>query len=761
MDIKIGIMDRLPGMSYRCSYKPPYFPFEFVSEACTDLTGYTSQELAKKGLADIIRADESDKMENLYRSTLAIGLPLEVSFWITTKTGEHKRVFSRCRIVETDNVGMPHIIEGLLIDVTKLIQTEVAFVENRDNSDFWEKIGYGIRSPMNAILGLSDLGLREDMPEEVRKYTQIIGESGRKLMRAITDIMDYKRIERGELTLTSKAYDFKSLVDDAVHFARENSELEIKVSVDRDLPAVLVGDEEKIRQILVHLLSNAVKFTDDGFVSISVESKTFDEIVNLKITVEDMGRGIEEEDKENIFAPFTQFDNKTIEGAGLGLTLTKGMVEKMGGKISFTSQVGAGSIFTVELSQGVCEDSCGVKKSHRAFTQTAFVAPDARILVVDDVSANLTVAEGFLRPYKVQIEFCMSGEEAIAKVKNTRYDLILMDYLMPKMTGAETAAAIREIPTCKTIPIIALTANTENSEHFSKSGMDGYLAKPIDAGELNEILETWIPDEKQREISPDEPAPVMADLSKLKIAGIDVSRGVAKMGGNADTYLRVIKEYFKNGAGLAKNLRMYAEQGDLKTYHVYAHALNSISENIGANEISKDAAALEKAAERGELSYVRVNNALFVAKLLEILNNINEAIKDMEILPVASVKTNKIKRKILLIDDTPSYLLFLSDILKDDFEPLTSINAQDGIHTARMAKPDLILLDIMMPGMSGYEALEIFKSDDDLKHIPVILVSGKEQKENEAKGLSLGAAGYVKKPFDTSAVKKKVKEVLA
>jgi len=734
-------------------------PFEFVSEGCEDLTAYTSEELTDLGLADIIAPGDMQKIERLYASTLALGLPLEVSFGILTKTGEKKRVLSRSRIVQTDDAGMPSVFEGLLVDVTRLIKSEVTSVENRDNSDLWEKIGYGIRSPMNAILGLSEIGLRSDMPKEVRKYTQIIGEAGQKLMRAINDIMDYKKIKSGELELVSRRYDFLALIEDAAQFVDENFDLEFRLHVDKDLPRVLIGDEERMRQILLHLLSNAVIFTDIGYVSLSVEGKTFDDSVELTMVVEDTGHGIKEEDKENIFEPFTQCDNSTIEGSGLGLTLVKALAEQMGGNISVTSAYGAGSIFTVSLKQGVCDDETlpDVKKSRRVFKKPGFIAPDARVLVVDDVSANLTVAEGFLRPYKMQVDLCTSGEAAIAAVQTKSYDLILMDCLMPGMSGVRAAELIHTVPGYENIPVIAQTANT--SEH----SMNGYLAKPINAAALNELLETWIPAEKRREIPPNEPSPLSnTNLSSLEIPGINVQKGIEKMAGNAEIYMRVLKEYCNGGSGLAKNLQICTESGDLNTYHIYAHALNSISENIGAHEISAEASSLEKAAERGDFSFVAGNTSAFVDKLLKLLSNIKHAVKDIEIAPppAKSASKNTDKRKVLLIDDTPSYLLFLSDILKDDFEPLTSINAQDGIQTARATMPDLILLDLMMPGMSGYEALEILKSDSDLKHIPVILISGKEQKENEAKGISLGAVGYVKKPFEPHTVKTKVWNVL-
>jgi CheY-like chemotaxis protein len=277
---------------------------------------------------------------------------------------------------------------------------------------------------------------------------------------------------------------------------------------------------------------------------------------------------------------------------------------------------------------------------------------------------------------------------------------------------------------------------------------------------LNVILEKWIP--KTKQVAAESPATVKKiDCPTIKIAGVDVQKGIAKMGGNPELYLRVIKDYYENGRKLTRELQTCAKTGNMKNYHIHAHALNSISENIGADEVSKVAASMESASEQGNLDFVRTNSPGFLSMLTRLLDNIHAAISNIEE-PVANKEENVTmeKKKILLIDDTVSYLLILNDILKDKYEPLTSISAEDGIETAKLTNPDLILMDLVMPGMDGYAALEIFKSDDTLKNIPIVIMSGKEQSANEEKGRRMGAAGYIKKPFDASAVLEKIKQTI-
>lgn len=751
----------------------------------------------------------------------------------------------------------------------------------RAKTDFWAKITYGIRTPMTAILGLAELGLRENMPSTVREYTETIQKAGKKLMLAFNDIVDFKKLEDGEMKIFAEEYALDALVASVINTVKEeNFNAEFTVFVDRTLPNALIGDEARLKQVMEILLSNAVKFTKNGFIALSIEGKIINGIAKLEIKVEDTGKGIKEEDIPHVFDEFMQFDERVPEGSGLGLAIAKGLVSLMGGKIKVSSKYGRGCLFTVNISQKVsgygspvCEilnledkyvlvleqrkhniasivrtlnnlgvandvvssasefydaldngvyshvlaasEMFGVFKrtypniptsaeiilfsknpdltdddglvlakplfcvpvaevlngthaeSRRSFvsesgekTSADFIAPAARILVVDDISANLTVAEGFLAPYRVQVDRCESGAAAIEAVRKTRYDLILMDHLMPTMTGAEAAIKIRSqnLDTetdCRHVPIIALTANTENASKriFRRSGIDDFLAKPIDEDMLNIILEKYLPKEKQSPQPEKYFVRESAGEPALKIAGLNVQKGIAKVGGNPDVFLQVLKNFHESGCRLSVDLKHCADDGDMKNYHIHAHALTSLSKTIGADYFAGDVAALEVASEKNDLDFVRENTPEFLRNFAVLLDNIYEATS----LFVHESPIAPSRKKILIIDDASSYLLILNDMLRTDYETLTSLSAEDGIETARRTKPDLILLDLIMPVMGGYDALKILKSDPELMHIPVILISGKEPGQNEKKGRELGAAGYIKKPFEISAVREIVR----
>jgi signal transduction histidine kinase/CheY-like chemotaxis protein/HPt (histidine-containing phosphotransfer) domain-containing protein len=855
-------LDRLPGMAYQFLFNAPGHPFTLVSEGCEVLTEYTTAEFLSGEIKfmDIVHANDIDALKKLHEETLGVGEPLEISFWISTKNGEKRRVLSNSRISKTDENGMPYIIEGFLTDVTKLFQTETSIADNREGSSFWARMGYGIRTPMNTILGLAELGLREDMPETVREYTQTIKRAGEDLMSVLNDITDYRKIERGELEIENEEYTFTTLLQSVMEYVNQHDPgIEFLVFADSKIPQKLIGDAERIGQVMRKLLSNAIKFSDKGFISLSVEWANN----SLAIKVEDSGRGIKDEDKAQLFTAFSQFDYKSIEGVGLGLPIVKNLVRLMNGTIEVISAYGTGSIFVVTLPQGTADSTpiCAVNKAddynvliverkwtfaepiirslenlgvkclaaasvaeirdalvNNTFTHVFaselfdefknsepnfetdaeviytktfkpifsinaanilngikqktkalrnFTAPEARVLVVDDIKANLTVAEGFLQTYRMKIDLVECAVDAIEALKARKYDLVLMDYLMPIMTGAEASVVIRNLTTpggsdYVNVPIVALTANTENNSRnvFLRSGMSDFMPKPLDAIMLKAILKKWLPKEKLVECEGTLSSGSETSTA-LEISGIDVKKGISKMGGNFDLYLRVIKDYQANGEKLIGELKKCVEANDMKNYHIHAHALNSISENIGADELSRAAAALEDASEQGDFELVRKSNPGFLVLLTTLLENIKSSVSALKI--KGNQKDEGVpmdKKKILMIDDSVSYLLILNDILKNDYEPFTSVSAQDGIETAKLTKPDLILLDLVMPEMDGYEVLGILKADADLKDIPVVIMSGKEQETNEEKGKNMGAAGYIKKPFDANAVMKKIRSIL-
>ena len=517
-NIAMEMLNNLPGMVFLCQNDPPLYTFSFASEGSKHVCGYTPKELENKvRFFDLVHPEDIRVLRKLFKATLSMGVPLETTFRIKSKDGVEKLLMMRSRIVETDSDGMPKIIEGFCIDITRQLRIETSKQSNRAITGFLTKISQEIRNPMNAIIGMAEMGLREDLPENVREYTHNIKKAGSSLMLALGDVMDYAKLGSGEMEIYPVGYSLTSLINEITSIAKAQasaSGLNFMVEVASDIPDELVGDAVRLRQVILYAISNAVKFTDEGYVSFSVSGEDSDGLVYLNIVIEDTGRGIKPEDIDNIFEEFSQFDAKNIEGTGLGLVIAQNLVKLMGGDITVSSVFGVGSVFTITLPQKTgSPESQGVppERTYTSFVpeyddDTEFVkfqAPTARVLVVDDIHSNLVVAEGLLEFFGITIDLCESGVEALEAVKSCEYDLIFMDHLMPVMDGIATTQCIRnmEEPSktdCKNVPIVALTANAAftSRDMFNRSGFDDLLLKPIEIPLLTAILEKWIPKEK-------------------------------------------------------------------------------------------------------------------------------------------------------------------------------------------------------------------------------------------------------------------------
>ncbi|MCL2044739.1 MAG: response regulator [Treponema sp.] len=470
---------------------------------------------------------------------------------------------------------------GIWLYRKKALQSEHA---NQAKGDFLAAMSHEIRTPMNAITGMSELLLRRELPDEARREVHDIRQAASNLLSIINDILDFSKIEAGKLEIIPARYKLSSLVNDTgniINIRLADKPVRFLTNIDSTIPNNLIGDEVRLRQIIINLLSNAAKFTDSGHISLSIvgirdeagnrdqgsgtrdgcpinsgASELYPDNPNsdprspvpgprspssprsllLRITVSDTGRGIKPEDQKKLFSDFIQVDtkkNRAIEGTGLGLSITKRLCLAMGGDISVKSEYGKGSEFTVIMPQDIDPDvpfavigdfdkqqnysGNYTKESARRFT-----IPDARILVVDDIATNLRVAEGLLAPYKTNVETCLSGAEAIERVKSEDYDLIFMDHMMPEMDGIEATAAIRAFN--KNVPIIALTANAVSGmkEMFLEKGFNDFLAKPIDVSKLDETLVRWIPKEKHN-----------TEVKKKLVLLVDDNRENLRLGINA------------------------------------------------------------------------------------------------------------------------------------------------------------------------------------------------------------------------------------
>ncbi len=386
---------------------------------------------------------------------------------------------------------------------------------NLAKSEFLANMSHEIRTPMNAIIGLSDLIMEESMGRKIYSNAQDIQASAKNLLGIINDILDLSKVEAGKMELVLSDYHIKSIVGEIVgmmDMAASQRGLLMKYEYDTSIPCRYRGDEIRIKQILINLLNNAIKFTKDGYVKISVTGKpgTSEGEEMLIFQVTDTGCGIREEDQEKIFEDFKQVDseqNRSVEGTGLGLSITKHLVRLMNGSIELKSTYGQGSTFTVTIPQPIVDarplSEVPEEQARELEKLNDFIAPEIKVLIVDDNKVNRKVARGFLKAYELDLTEAASGAEAIEKVKSTKFDIIFMDHMMPEMDGIEAVEHIRkECGENGTAPtIIALTANAMQGvkEKFLRCGFQDFIAKPLGRKPLNDILLRWIPEESRKE----------------------------------------------------------------------------------------------------------------------------------------------------------------------------------------------------------------------------------------------------------------------
>ena len=731
---------------------------------------------------DYLRRVAEERAANLTFFLIVVALlmiPLFILFWKNNRTrAMYKHQLATRSTIMDELVKTSGELEGAL----------------KVKNEFLAKMNHEIRTPMNAIIGMTELALREDLPGAARDHVVTVKQAGANLQSIINDLLDVSNIESGDLKIVPGEYSLSSLINDVVNIIRMravDTRLRFAVNLDSNLPDSLIGDEARIRQVLINVLGNAVRYTEKGYIYLKVNgelvngklagasepagegepagaSETAGEgEVRLKFEIEDSGRGIRPESIDMLFSHYYKAgaepdaepdadpdaDPGDVEGRiGLGLPITKSLLDAMGGKIAAESELGKGSLFTITLPQGLgepvkvaavenpdrisvlvferrgvsaasavyairnlgancelasgkedffgkiasgsysfvfisyflygqCKDDLrkyidkikivllaefgqatpgedlhvlpmpihaisvanlfnGIADSYSynsgAGAVARFTAPDARVLVVDDIQTNLKVISGLMAPYGMNVDLCLSGADAVKAVASSGYDLVLMDHRMPEKDGVEATMEIRALgdtyPHLKDLPIIALTATavTGIKEMFLANGFDDFLPKPVDTVKLNSIMGKWLPKDKQKRLARDV-ADATADEAfytgaVIEVDGLDTGKGFRMSGGDAGQYHETLELYCEDALTRIDKLNECLEKNDVELYITYIHALKSASANVGAEKLASEAYDLEMAGLRRDMFYVASYNGRFINGLKAMIEGIRGAL---------------------------------------------------------------------------------------------------------------------------------------
>lgn len=509
-----------------------------------------------------------------------------------------------------------------------------ALAANEAKGKFLARMSHEIRTPINVVLGMDEMILRESKESNIREYAMDIRTAGQSLLSLINDILDFSKIDSGKMEIVPVEYEISSMIHDLVNMTLQRAKskgLQLVVEIDHEIPTCLYGDDVRIRQVLINILTNAVKYTEKGTVWLRVRSRVSGETVVLCFEVEDTGIGIKAEDLPKLSAEFERIEverNRHIEGTGLGMSITVQLLALMDSKLQIESEYGKGSKFYFELEQKIVDSTpigdfeSKVRQMAENFSyESSFLAPDAKLLVVDDNAVNRRVLRNLLKETQIQVSEAEGGAECLRLVQENHYDLIFLDHMMPEMDGVETLHRMRtlsEFP-CKDTPVVVLTANaiTGAKEAYLKEGFDDFLSKPIVPDKLESMIRKMLPEELLRKAEPTAQTKVTETrLEELPVVeGLDWNYAWLHLP-DMELLAYTVKEFYDQIDPAAESLERAYEQIEdaayLEQYRIQVHAMKSLAATIGIVTLSGVARVLESAAKDGKINIIIAMTDIFL-----------------------------------------------------------------------------------------------------------------------------------------------------
>ncbi len=553
----------------------------------------------------------------------------------------------------------------VFMDVTEEVETAARLeIASRAKSRFLAQMSHEIRTPINAVLGMNEMILRESKDGEIRNYATNIESAGKTLLFLINSILDFSKIEDGKMELVPVTYDTASFINDLYHSIIQRAEakdLSFVLEADENLPRALVGDNVRFSQVIMNLLTNAVKYTEKGGVTLTLrEESRKGNKVRIYVAVKDTGIGIREEDRDRLFISFERLDkvrNHSIEGTGLGISIIKSILSMMGSTLELESTYGKGSVFSFTVEQEIADETPigdyekRLRESGRQRKKDDLIsAPNAKVLVVDDNDMNLKVAANLLKLCGIRSDLATSGEETISKMRQNIYDIVLLDYMMPKMDGVETLNKLKEeqlIP--ENTAMIVLTANAVVGarESYLAAGFRDYLSKPMEVKQLVEKLKAYLPEEAYQtkeepgrntadsgfimefapisEIEEEERADREYDLEMLSSRGVDVEAGLNYCADHRTMYYELLSDFTLSWEREMEKIDGFYREENWQNYEVKVHAFKSNVRIIGFTDLAEQAKKLEEAAGKRDVDYIRNNHDHLRQVSEEVVEMIEEA----------------------------------------------------------------------------------------------------------------------------------------